>query len=807
MNVVSPESKNYNSERLTRKQKEEHDFAWYKEKINHYTGHTSFNNAGYGGISEYKRMKVNYDLFNNIIDLSDFEYVCTPFGAEQGELPANMTNKDISSYRIKALLGMEMRRPFGYKLIATNKEATTRKETEETNLIREYVLNQIMGPIEKEIELKYQEQLKGSLTPQQRQEIEEQIASEIQSKTPVEIRKYMLRDHQDPSEVQGQQLTNYLIKKQDIRKKFNLGWKHALLSAYEIYWMGIVRGEPRLKVVNPLRFYCDKSSDIEYIEDGNWAIAEYRMSPSEVAQTFKLTNAELDSIYKNYEHQASASFEEAFFDWSKDDRDLYDNQDAHTISVKHAVFKSLRKIGWLDYLDKNGIVQTKLLVDESYVLNKANGDIKIEWEWIPEVYEGYKIGADIYKNMQPVEGQFKDLDNIYTSKLPYYGAIYDNLNSSPTSPMDRMKVYQYYYNIVMYRLELLLASDKGKKILMNINAIPSDSGIDLEKWQYFFESTPFMWYNPDEEGMSQSDVNTIAKTLDLSLASDINRYIELAEYLDQKCGKCIGVTDPVLGQTAVSERVSNNQQNLVQTSHMLEPYFDLHACIKRNVMQGLLDLSKVAYSDSDKKVLTYALDDMSNEILNLDINMLNSNTLCLFMEDSSMSEQIQQTISTLAHAAMQNQKIELSDVLKVIRQDSIQEAEESLLAGEQMRFEKEQAIAQADRKFKAEEAQKERDESALEHEREKEKIVLKETERRKTEIQKQAIFSTGFDTNKDVDEDGVPDVLEIARDGINAKIAMSKEARENRALEHKIADDKEKNNLKAKEIANKVSKI
>ena len=154
---------------------------------------------------------------------------------------------------------------------------------------------------------------------------------------------------------------------------------------------------------------------------------------------------------------------------------------------------------------------------------------------------------------------------------------------------------------------------------------------------------------------------------------------------------------------------------------------------------------------------------------------------------------------------MQNQTIELSDVLKVVKAASIQEAEEDLLIAEEARIEREQKSAEAERNFKAEEAQKERDEAALEHEREKEKIVLKETERRKTEIQKQTILSVGFNENKDTDNDGQLDAVEIAREGVMAKIEMSKEARENRALEHQIENDREKNSIERAKIKAKPS--
>ena len=30
---------------------------------------------------------------------------------------------------------------------------------------------------------------------------------------------------------------------------------------------------------------------------------------------------------------------------------------------------------------------------------------------------------------------------------------------------------------------------------MNINAVPDSEGIDIQKFQYFFETSPFGWFN------------------------------------------------------------------------------------------------------------------------------------------------------------------------------------------------------------------------------------------------------------------------------------------------------------------------
>ena len=60
-------------QRLSRAEKEAKDKQWYKSKINLLDKGSLRTTYGFGGISEYHRMKVNYDLYNNIIDFRDLQ--------------------------------------------------------------------------------------------------------------------------------------------------------------------------------------------------------------------------------------------------------------------------------------------------------------------------------------------------------------------------------------------------------------------------------------------------------------------------------------------------------------------------------------------------------------------------------------------------------------------------------------------------------------------------------------------------------------------------------------------------------------
>lgn len=779
------------SQRLSQSAKNKNGKQWYKDNCDNIDKRAFSNNSfvGFGGVSEYKRKKVNYDLFNNIINISDFEYVCKPYGSEIGDLPARLTNRDITSGKIKVLLGMEMKMPFSWKVVAVNEEATTRREQEEFGRIKEYVVNSIIAPIKEKLELEAQQQMQGrELTAEEQQKISEEVSQQLKAQTPEEVRKYMVREHQDPAEALANQLLEYLIRKQNIKDKFNKAWKHALIAGEEIYWVGILNGEPSIRVVNPLYFDYDKSPDLDYIEDGEWACHEYRMTPTEIISSFgsELSNAEIDKIY-NYAHNPSSAIHDADFTFNTHVED-----EAYTIRVLHTTWKSLRKIGFLTYIDENGQEQLKI-VSENYKLNTEFGDISIEWEWIPEAHETWKIGSDIYVHMRPVPGQSKNIDNLWECKLPYYGATYDNLNSQTTSLMDRMKAYQYYYNIIMYRLELLISSDKGKKFAFNMNSIPKSAGIDIEKMLYFFESSGLLLLNPNEEGnRGGGDVTNMVKEIDMSLASDIQKYINLAEYINRQCGESVGINKQMEGSIGPNEAVTNTRQNLVQSSHIIQPYFELHNIIKGNVLQALIETAKVAYSDGRSLKLPYVLDDLSYDLLTVHPELLDNSSYGIFISNSSKAYEAKELVQQLSQAALQNQRADLSDVIKVIRSESVQEAEELLVTSEMRKTEEAQA---AQREQMEQQKQLEANKEAnreKERQHEKEMIILKEEERRKTEIQKQAMFSLGFDDNKDRDEDGVPDILEVAKYGLNADIQNRKLSLDENKFLHQKEVDKEK---------------
>lgn len=798
--------------RLSQKEKNQNDNMWYREKaeeidtLSNSVSRTSIFMNDDTGISEFRRMKSNYDLFNNIINIKDLEYVVRPFGDDVGELPAKFANRDIVSGKIKVLLGMELDMPFDFTAIATNEEATTRKEQQETKMIKDYVVSQIMSPIRTQEELAAREKLKGQeLSPEEKQSIQQEIEANIQAKTPDEVLKYLSREHTDPTEKLINQIAEYLVLEQNIKDKVSKGFKHVNLSGKEVYRITERNNKPVLDNINSLYFDNELSRDHDFIEDSEWARYESKMSVSQIITSFSnwLDDSDIDRIMDN-SNQADSSL-----DFTFDDEDQVSQG---FLRVVHYNFRALDKVCFLSYFDNKGKPKVKL-VDENYKLNKELGDIAIHVEWIPGVHECYRIFNDLYVCCRPTVSQPRDIYNLYENpKLDYYGATVDDLNSKITAPMDRMKDYQYLYDIIIYRIELLMASDEGKMTAINLNSVPKSMGIDIDKFKYFMKANKIIWLNPNEEGnRGGGEITNMAKELDLSLVSDIAAYMNLADSIEAKCGNSIGVTKTVEAQIQSQDAVTNTKQNLVQSSHILRPWFALHNSVKRNIMQGLVDKAIVIYSTIPNEIVeTYVLDDMSSRILRINPEQLKNARCYIFMADSQLSYQAKQAVTQLAETAMQNQQADILDVLKVIKAKSINDAEEQLTIARDKADKKNSEIEQNKTK-----ALKDIEDRRQKLERDKwvheEKIViLKEEERRKTVIQAQAIESIGFDPNKDEDNDGTPDVLEIAKFGVDAEIKRGKIENDRNKLEldrEKFEHDREYDKEKLKIENKKVSRL
>ena len=229
----------------------------------------------------YYNKKVNYDLYNDILDQSDVQQVTNPMGLQDTSFPAKMQNYPIANPKIDLLIGEEFKRRFDWRVRSVNADAISEKEEEKKEQIMQLMKEHLTADAFNEEEAK--------------KELEK-------------LNKYLNYDYQDIRELNATRLLTYLYKEQDLKTKFNAGFLDGLISAEEIYCCDVIAGEPVLRKVNPLNLYTLRSGDSHFIEDSD-IIAEFSYEPvGRVIDMFydELTPSEVDDLESGHGLQSES---------------------------------------------------------------------------------------------------------------------------------------------------------------------------------------------------------------------------------------------------------------------------------------------------------------------------------------------------------------------------------------------------------------------------------------------------------------------------------------------------------------------
>lgn len=739
---------------------------WKEACVDYIAGHSQGSSRDGNNRSRKEEMQTYYDLYNSIYNEKDLKYVTNPFKQQDG-FPAMAQDYNIIKPKIDLLLGEETKRPFNFRVVHTSDIATSEIQDKAKQMIIDYIQATIMSKLGPEEQTKYQEALQSG---------------EIM--TPEQIQKYLSKDYKDIAEITAYHSLNYLKNKLNITHEFFKGWKDALIGGEEIYYVGIVNGEPCLQRINPIYFdYDSDTSDLEFIHDAQWCCYEMIMSLTEVYDRLydKMSEKQLNELLDMMDDRSKGGVTPEVRKTSLDYPHIKTHsingfssnpfEEADNIHVWHCCWKSLKKIGFVNIINPETGMPEEYQVDETY--KETGNELDVEWKWIIEVWEGYRIGQDLYVGIQPVEYQHISADNPNAQRLPYTGVIYNNTNSRPRSLVSMMKPLQYMYIVLWYRLELAMARDKGKVVTMDITQIPKSMNIDVAKWMHYLSALGVNFVNPYEEGWDipgreggkPSQFNQIS-ALDLTMANTIDQYINLMDKIESMLSEISGVSKQREGSISSNELVGNVERSVVQSAHITEPWFWVHNQVKKECLTMLLDTAKHAWKDN-KTSIQYVLDDATRAFLTLSDDFFYED-MDIFVEDTTKNQQQIEALKNLMQPAMQN-GASLLDIAEIITMDNVTMIRSKLEEIEQKRMEQQQAMEQA-------QAEREQQMAQIQNEIKEEELMLKEAE---MDLKKYEIDSNNATKitvaqlnayrgaeNMDQDGSGVPDVIEIGKQAI-----------------------------------------
>ena len=773
---------------------------WKEACVDYIAGHSQGSSRDGNNRSRKEEMQTYYDLYNSIYSEKDLKYVTNPFKQQDG-FPAMAQDYNIIKPKIDLLLGEETKRPFNFRVVHTSDIATSEIQDKAKQMIVDYIQATIMSKLGPEEQARYQEALQSG---------------EIM--TPEQIQKYISKDYKDIAEITAYHSLNYLKNKLNITHEFFKGWKDALIGGEEIYYVGIVNGEPCLQRINPIYFdYDSDTSDLEFIHEAQWCCYEMIMSLTEVYDRLydKMSEKQLNELLDMMDDRSKGGVTPEVRKTSLDYPHIKTHsingfssnpfEEADNIHVWHCCWKSLKKIGFVNIINPETGMPEEYQVDETY--KETGNELDVEWKWIIEVWEGYRIGQDLYVGIQPVEYQHISADNPNAQRLPYTGVIYNNTNSRPRSLVSMMKPLQYMYIVLWYRLELAMARDKGKVVTMDITQIPKSMNIDVAKWMHYLSALGVNFVNPYEEGWDipgreggkPSQFNQIS-ALDLTMANTIDQYINLMDKIESMLSEISGVSKQREGSISSNESVGNVERSVVQSAHITEPWFWVHNQVKKECLTMLLDTAKHAWKDN-KTSIQYVLDDATRAFLTLSDDFFYED-MDIFVEDTTKNQQQIEALKNLMQPAMQN-GASLLDIAEIITMDNVTMIRSKLEEIEQKRMEQQQAMEQA-------QAEREQQMAQIQNEIKEEELMLKEAE---MDLKKYEIDSNNATKitvaqlnayrgaeNMDQDGNGQIDVVEIGNQALQQQKINSEAASKQFELNNKAREIELKRQIENKKI-------
>jgi len=655
---------------------------WCEQVLKSIVGYMTYGESPYE--DSRTRDIANYGIYNGQINQDDYIYITEQYGLTY---PARLVNYPIITPKIDLLVGEDLKRPVDMKVSTINKEAVIRKLDHKISIQMKSLLENIHSDFEETYGAPITDEGQGMPVPD-------------------DIDRYMKYNYREMVEETAQDGLEYVMNRHNLKDSFKEGFRDLLVTGKEFYKIDIIDGDPHARRVDPRSIIYDASVHSDYLDDASWVGEERWLSVNEIADEYKeyLTKDDLLKLDEmRYLYGQDLDDYNSQFTWIDSSRGK-----ENRIRIVSAEWKSLRAIKFKVSENKYDPDRPfRKMVKDTY--RKRKGE-EIEIKWVDDIWEATKIGGKILVKCKRRDNQVRSVDNPGKTPLSYVGCIYGNTTGKVTSMVDLLHNTQMLYNIVIYQIELAMARSGGKAVVYDTSQIPTNVGMDMQTVLYHLKTDGIIPINSKDEGGQMSSFNQFQQ-VDFTLSQSVQQLINLKIMLEDMAGQISGVTRQREGAVDQYEYVGNVQRSVVQSSTITESWFYSHNEVKQRVLERLCNIMKIAWAGGKKAAMI--LGDGAYKFLNVmpDVALQDFG---VYVGDSGKDDAMKQVVQGLAQSALQSGSIDLLNILKVLKADTMTEAEKVLEQGmEQM---KQQAAEQQQQAMQQMQMQQEAEKAKFEEE-------------------------------------------------------------------------------------------
>lgn len=455
----------------------------------------------------------------------------------------------------------------------------------------------------------------------------------------------------------------------DLAAKYTLDY---LTTGRAFTYKTVRNGQVFEEVVPPHELTAFLSPNSNRVSDGSAVVRVRWVTLSEVIDFYGqkyIKEADLINMQKDLNNHLGSVYQmSSSIDHTSGVVNLSHNQStdsekyANLIRVVHVQWKGARRVGLLTYLNEIGM-ETTIEVPDSYQLDPSRGDISLEYIYINWGYEHYMFGDRTYGKIHEMEFQRHEADNPSQFKLHYDGVVNRTRSGIVKSIVKTGMPYQALFNIYSFRIEMMMAVNKDKLLLLPKGLKPKNWKFDEWMYHIYAMRTVFI----DETNDKISLLVQAIKDIDLSLGNYIGEMVNLVSKIKQDWQEAVGFNRQRMGDVYASDGKGTTGEAIYRSSMITSEYTRMISSFLREDVTGIIDLSKFAWRDG----FTARFNDSKGRsvMLELEGDDWQETVFDVFVRNSASEVEKVQTVKQLLQPMAQNDMAK-GIIAKIIDEDN-----------------------------------------------------------------------------------------------------------------------------------------
>ena len=581
--------------------------------------------------------------FNN----KQYKYVTDMYGLTS---PARFVNYPIIMPKLDLLAGELISQELLFGAYVLNRNAVRKKNEEKITIGSEVLLR----PIRREIE-----RVLGMPIP------DENVGQEV----PPDIERFQKMKFRNAVEEMAHVGISFCIQRWDLKQTFKRGFYDLGITGKEFFRTYIKNGDPFAERIDPRAMIYDLDIDKEDLRDAKYAGVEDWYTVNEILDKYpELTNEQVTELEK-LQSKGAGMYEGS--------DTIYDNYTQESKNLKVRVVElQWKSIGMKKYKVSenpfNPDVPHYKLVKDTYKPKKGETVIS---KPITEIRKATRIGHEMLIDWGLKPNQIRYEENYAEASMDFHGIISKNFNGNTLSVVDALKNIQILINVTMFHIELSMSRAGGKAIVYDVSQKPKN--VPLEDVFFHAKNTGLILINNKAEGHQVNGFNQFQQ-VDFTLSQSVAQMINLKSMLEDTADKLTGISASRSGIQKTGDLVGTTERNVVQSTTITAPLFDLHYKLVGDVLNSMAGLIKPAWGKEGR--IANFMGDTGMQTMKID-KSISLAELGIFIENSGKEFKRRQDLTAVLNNFSMSGNVDPLSIVKALNAETSSEIESILTDG------------------------------------------------------------------------------------------------------------------------------